>query len=151
MQGGTRPLVLLDGIEILFENLTTIDLTQVERVEVVQGAASATLYGAQGANGVIQIFSKKGSKGRLSINVSSSYGQNSYINAGNFGKASLHPYLTDANGTIVNAGSNSGLGYEAGDPVCNRSNHRYCSRFKLHFIPLRIKYSRIINCYPGSN
>ena len=42
---------------------------------------------------------------------------NSYINAGNFGKASLHPYLTDANGTIVNAGSNSGLGYEAGDPV----------------------------------
>ncbi|HNP20653.1 MAG TPA: SusC/RagA family TonB-linked outer membrane protein [Panacibacter sp.] len=117
VQGGTRPLVLLDGIEIPFENLTTIDLTQVERVEVVQGAASATLYGAQGANGVIQIFSKKGSKGRLSINVSSSYGQNSYINAGNFGKASLHPYLTDANGTIVNAGSNSGLGYEAGDPV----------------------------------
>lgn len=115
VQGGTRPLVLLDGVEIPFENLSTLDMTQVERVEIVQGAASATLYGAQGANGVIQIFSKKGAKGRLNINVSSSYGNNQYINAGDFGKASLHPYLTDANGTIINAGS--GVGYNAGEPV----------------------------------
>src|SRR5689334_14789446 len=83
---GTRPLVMLDGTEIPFEELNTLDLSQVERVEVVQGAASATIYGAQGANGVIQIFSKKGVKGKLNINVSSSYAVNSYINAGNFGK-----------------------------------------------------------------
>jgi TonB-dependent SusC/RagA subfamily outer membrane receptor len=76
----------LDGVEIPFENLTTLDLGQVERVEVVQGAASASIYGAQGANGVIQIFSKKGVKGNLSINVSSSVAQNSFINAGDFGK-----------------------------------------------------------------
>ena len=84
---GTRPLVMLDGVEIPFEDLNTLDLSQVERVEVVQGAASATIYGAQGANGVIQIFSKKGVKGKLNINVSSSYAVNSYINAGDFGKA----------------------------------------------------------------
>jgi outer membrane receptor protein involved in Fe transport len=94
VQGGTRPLVMLDGVEIPFENLTTLDLGQVERVEVVQGAASATIYGAQGANGVIQIFSKKGAKGRMSINVSSSYAHNSFINAGDFGKADKHPFLT---------------------------------------------------------
>jgi TonB-dependent SusC/RagA subfamily outer membrane receptor len=56
-----------------FEELNTLDMGQVERVEVVQGAASAAIYGAQGANGVIQIFSKRGVKGRLNINVSSSY------------------------------------------------------------------------------
>ena len=103
VQGGTRPLVMLDGVEIPFENLTTLDLGQVERVEVVQGAASATIYGAQGANGVIQIFSKKGVKGKLNINVSSSYAHNSFINAGDFGKADKHPYLTDANGNIIAA------------------------------------------------
>lgn len=117
IQGGTRPLILSDGIEIPFENLNTLDLSQVERVEVVQGAASAALYGAQGANGVIQIFTKKGKKGTISINASSSYAQNSYINSGKFGKASLHPYLTDASGNIVYVGSSAGLGYNAGDPI----------------------------------
>jgi len=115
VQGGTRPLVMQDGIEIPFENLTTLDMSQVERVEIVQGAASSSLYGAQGANGVIQIFTKKGVKGRLSINVSSSITQNSFINSGHFGKADKHPYLTDANGNIIAAGSNVSLGYAAGD------------------------------------
>jgi TonB-linked SusC/RagA family outer membrane protein len=114
---GTRPLVMLDGVEIPFEELNTLDLGQVERVEVVQGAASATIYGAQGANGVIQIFSKKGVKGRLNINVSSSYAVNSYINAGNFGKADKHAYLTDASGNIIAAGSDPSLGYNAGDKL----------------------------------
>jgi TonB-linked SusC/RagA family outer membrane protein len=128
---GTRPMILLDGVSLPFEDLNTIDMGQVERVEVVQGAASATIYGAQGANGVIQIFTKKGTKGRVSINVSSSFAQNSYINAGDFGKASLHPYLTDANGNIVYGGSTGtpqpyykGLdgtkyfySYKAGDPI----------------------------------
>jgi TonB-linked SusC/RagA family outer membrane protein len=117
VQSGTRPLVMLDGIEIPFEYLNTLDLTQVERIEVVQGAASASLYGAQGANGVIQIFTKKGVKGRISVNVSSSIARNSFINAGNFGKADKHPYLTDANGNIINAGSDASIGYNAGDPV----------------------------------
>jgi TonB-linked SusC/RagA family outer membrane protein len=117
VQGGTRPLILLDGVEIPFENLNTLDLGQVERVEIVQGAASAALYGAQGANGVIQVFTKKGQRGKLSVNVSSSYAHNSFINAGDFNKASLHPYLTDASGNIINQGSNAALGYTAGSPI----------------------------------
>jgi TonB-dependent SusC/RagA subfamily outer membrane receptor len=36
-------------------------------VEVVQGAAAASLYGAQGANGVIQLFTKKGKAGKVNI------------------------------------------------------------------------------------
>ncbi len=115
VQNGTRPLILLDGVEIPFSSLTTLDLTQVDRVEVVQGAASATIYGAQGANGVIQIFTKKGAKGKININLSSSLAQSDFINSGNFGKAKLHPYLTDAAGNIVSA-RNSG-GFNAGDPI----------------------------------
>ena len=116
VQGGTRPLIMMDGVEIPFEDLKTIDMSQVERIEVVQGAASATIYGAQGANGVIQIFTKKG-KGKLSINVSNSFAQNVYINAGDFGKASLHPYLTNSSGNIIYQGSNAALGYTAGQNI----------------------------------
>lgn len=115
VQGGTRPLILLDGAEIPFANLSTLDMTQVERVEVVQGAASSSIYGAQGANGVIQIFSKKGVKGRLNINVSSGYSSNSFINAGNFGKSKLHPYLTDASGNIIS--QNASGGFAAGQAL----------------------------------
>jgi TonB-dependent starch-binding outer membrane protein SusC len=117
VQGGTRPMILLNGVEIPFENLNQLDMTQVERIEVVQGAASASLYGAQGANGVIQIFTKKGVKGRMSINASTSYAVNSYINNGGFGKSNLHPYLTNASGDIIAQGTNAGLGYKAGDPL----------------------------------
>jgi TonB-dependent starch-binding outer membrane protein SusC len=117
VQGGTRPLLLLDGAEVPFEILNTLNLGQVERVEVVQGAASSSLYGAQGANGVIQIFTKKGQRNKLSITASSSIAQNSYINSGDFGKADKHPYLTDASGNIIAAGTNASLGYNAGDPI----------------------------------
>jgi len=115
VQGGTRPMILLDGVEIPFANLNTIDLSQVERVEVVQGAASASLYGAQGANGVIQIFSKKGTKGNLTIDFRTSYGVSSFINAGHFSNANKHPYLTDASGNII--AYNAGGGFAAGDKL----------------------------------
>ncbi len=115
VQNGTRPLVLLDGVEIPFANLSTLDLSQIARVEVVQGAASSSLYGAQGANGVIQLFSKKGAKGKLAINFSSSYGTSSFINSGHFSNANMHPYLTDANGNII-AYDNAG-GFTAGQPL----------------------------------
>jgi TonB-dependent SusC/RagA subfamily outer membrane receptor len=101
VQGGTFPIVLLDGVQVGATNLNSLDLNNIDRVEVVQGAASAAIYGAQGANGVIQIFTKKGKKGSLAINYSTSYSFNSYINSGDVHKARMHPYLTDNNNNIV--------------------------------------------------
>src|SRR5258706_8965035 len=101
VQNGTKPLILLDGLEIRSTDIGSLDLSNIERVEVVQGAASAAIYGAQGANGVIQLFSKKGKKGQVSINVSSSYAQNEFVNVGNVQKAKLHPYLTNSSGELI--------------------------------------------------
>ncbi|MBD0287980.1 MAG: TonB-dependent receptor plug domain-containing protein, partial [Flavisolibacter sp.] len=105
IQGGTKPLILLDGVQINTD-INQLDLSSIERVEVVQGAASATLYGAQGANGVIQLFSKKGRRGQVSINASSSYSIDNYLNVGNVHKAMKHSYLTNANGDIVDRPGN---------------------------------------------
>jgi len=106
VQGGTQPLIMVDGVQIAGTDINSLDLSNVERIEVVQGAASAAIYGAQGANGVIQIFTKKGKKGALSVNYSTSYSANTFLNTGDVHKAKLHPYLTDANNNIVDAKGN---------------------------------------------
>ena len=58
-----RTLLLIDGRPAGATNLATIDLTNVERVEVVKGAASA-LYGSQAMGGVVNVITKK-SKGEI--------------------------------------------------------------------------------------
>jgi TonB-linked SusC/RagA family outer membrane protein len=43
--------------------LDDIDPNTIERIEILKGAAAATLYGTEASNGVIQIFTKRGSSG----------------------------------------------------------------------------------------
>ena len=74
-----EPIILVDGIRINQaggfggniargggspSRLDDIDPSSIERVEVLKGAAAATLYGTEASNGVIQIFTKKGAAGR---------------------------------------------------------------------------------------
>jgi len=106
LQGSTMPMILLDGVEVKATNLNSLDLTTIDRVEVVEGAASASLYGAQGANGVIQLFTKKGKNGQINIDVSSSISRNTYLNVGNVHKANFHSFQTDANNNVVGNSGN---------------------------------------------
>lgn len=103
LRGGTMPMILMDGIEIRATSLESLDFNNIDRVEVVQGAAAASIYGAQGANGVIQLFSKKGKAGRISINVTSSLAVNQLLNVGNLHKAYYHSFETNANNEVIGA------------------------------------------------
>ncbi|MEK0423014.1 MAG: hypothetical protein RLZ95_924, partial [Bacteroidota bacterium] len=96
VQAGTSPMILIDGIEARGTSLNSIDVNIIERVEVVQGAAAASLYGAQGANGVIQLFTKKGKAGKVNIEFSSSATTNELLNIGGLSKAKNHAFVTDA-------------------------------------------------------
>ncbi len=110
----TQPMVIVDGVEVNTSNyaltsgssavssrLADLDLSNIERVEVIQGAAAATIYGAQGANGVIQIFTKKGKKGeRTEITYNSSLSVDEAL-TGNLSFAQKHPYKTDKEGYII--------------------------------------------------
>jgi TonB-linked SusC/RagA family outer membrane protein len=98
---GTSPIILIDGVQVAATNLNTLDLNTIERVEVVQGAASATIYGAQGANGVIQLFTKKGKSGKLNVDFSSSVANNTYLNIGGLRKAKYHAFVTDADNNVI--------------------------------------------------
>ncbi len=106
VQNGTRPLIMVDGVQVAATDINSLDLTNVDRIEVVQGAASASQYGAQGANGVIQVFTKRGKKGKAQVNFSASYAENQFLNNGGVSKANLHPYLTDASGNLTDTKGN---------------------------------------------
>jgi len=62
---GSGPLILVDGV-ILNGSLTDINVDDVESMEVVKGAAAASLYGSRAGNGVISITTKRGN--RLDMN-----------------------------------------------------------------------------------
>ncbi|MEX6689264.1 SusC/RagA family TonB-linked outer membrane protein [Danxiaibacter flavus] len=106
IQRGTMPIILVDGVQVGATDINSLDLSNIERVEVIQGAASATIYGAQGANGVIQLFTKKGKQGKINIDFSSSYSDNAYINSGNVHKARLHSFRTDSENNVVDGSGN---------------------------------------------
>jgi TonB-linked SusC/RagA family outer membrane protein len=63
-----EPVVFVDGVRItsgggMTSRLDDIDPAMIDRVEVLKGAAAATLYGTEASNGVIQIFTKRGQSG----------------------------------------------------------------------------------------
>jgi TonB-linked SusC/RagA family outer membrane protein len=99
--GGTNPLIMVNGVEMASSSLNSLDLNNVERIEVVQGAAAATIYGAQGANGVIQIFTKKGKEGPIKIDASARLSFDSPLNVGNLHQPLNHSFATDASGNIL--------------------------------------------------
>ena len=85
----TAPLIYVDGVRIFNEPtrnnwgartasnpLQDINAEDIERVEVVKGAAATTLYGTEAAGGVIQIFTKKGQSGTPQWNASVAGGAN---------------------------------------------------------------------------
>jgi TonB-linked SusC/RagA family outer membrane protein len=99
----SQPLILIDGIQSDGNLLTSLDPNIIDRVEVVKGAAGGMLYGSQGGNGVIQVFTKKGGKnGKLIIDVASRY-SNDRIIKGNDLIAENHHWVTDATGNILAA------------------------------------------------
>ncbi len=108
IQSGSQPMILIDGVQMSSSALSTLDLNAIDRVEVVQGAAAATLYGAQGANGVIQIFTKRGKPGVSKLDFSARVSWDEYINEGNLHQPKFHSFKVDANGDITQ-GSGSTL------------------------------------------
>ncbi len=80
ISGSQSPLVIVDGT-ITRLGLADINSQDIDRVEVIKGAAASSLYGSDAANGVIQIFTKRGAnlaEGAVNFTFRNEYGQ-SYL------------------------------------------------------------------------
>ncbi|MBK6263456.1 TonB-dependent receptor [Marivirga sp. S37H4] len=80
---GTTPIIYIDGVRV--DNLNSqaelglatggavssaiadIPIENIESIEFVKGGAATTLFGADAANGVLQIFTKKGTAGKARV------------------------------------------------------------------------------------
>ena len=67
IRGGSSPLILLDNVEI--PSIQMVNPDDIESISVLKDAASASIYGAKAAFGVILITTKKGAK-KESVNIS---------------------------------------------------------------------------------
>lgn len=76
LTGRQDPLVIVDGT-ITRLGLADINAQDIERMEVIKGAAASSLYGSDAANGVVQIFTKRGANladGQTVVQVRNDYG-----------------------------------------------------------------------------
>lgn len=70
--GSNNPLWVVDGIVV--DGIGWLNQSDIESIEVLKDAASAAIYGVSAAKGVIIVSTKKGKKGKLTLNYNGSYG-----------------------------------------------------------------------------
>jgi TonB-dependent SusC/RagA subfamily outer membrane receptor len=72
--GNAAPLYVVDGVPLTDPNMNLIDPNDIESISVLKDASAASIYGVRASNGVILITTKKGRKGKPSVDISSRYG-----------------------------------------------------------------------------
>lgn len=90
ISAGTRPLIVLDGIPLITNNessngsptnpLITLNAGDIESIDILKDASAASIYGSRGANGVVIITTKSGTKGKNKIDVNISNGWSTKTN-----------------------------------------------------------------------
>jgi len=101
---GTEPLYIVDGVPmtLVTGGLNSINPNDIERIDVLKDAASASIYGSRASNGVVLITTKQGKPGKVSVNfdmyagVQSAAKQIDLLNSAEF--------ATLANENLVNGG-----------------------------------------------
>ena len=102
-----EPLYVVDGV-ILGAGLSDIDAADIESIEVVKGAAAASLYGSRASAGVVQISTSRGrdvTEGNTRFLVRSEFGFNK-INIRRNYITRHHHYLVDPVKGYVDAAGN---------------------------------------------
>ena len=120
------PLYIIDGVPTK-AGMHELNGNDIESIQVLKDAASASIYGSRAANGVIIITTKRGKEGKVKINFDASLAVQTYahkmkvLNAKEFGQVMWQGYVNDGLDPNQN-----GLGYhydwsynQQGVPVLN--------------------------------
>jgi TonB-linked SusC/RagA family outer membrane protein len=70
--GNSNPLFIVDGMKA--SSISDIAPSDIANIEILKDAASAAIYGTEGANGVVIITTKRGKKGGLKVSFNSQLG-----------------------------------------------------------------------------
>lgn len=130
--------------------LNDINPDDIERIEVVKGAAATTLFGTDAAAGVIQIFTKRGSQGapKWTTQINSGFQRLQQFGSDSVPLLNMDPYVRDggrlgmqaqvAGGTQNNVKYLFSFGADNSDGVLQLDNERkYQVRANVDFSPMK--------------
>lgn len=120
------PLYIVDGIPTK-AGMHELNGNDIESIQVLKDAASASIYGSRAANGVIIITTKKGKEGKIKVDFDGSIAVSTYahkmkvLNAKEYGQVMWQAYVNDGMDPNTNGlGYRYDWGYNAqGTPVLN--------------------------------
>ena len=123
--GSTQPLFVIDGTPVSNDEigsgtdgvgqqsrLNDINPNDIESVQVLKGASAAALWGYRAANGVVLISTKKGKKGKISVDINSSV---------SFDKVNVEFKLQDKFGQGTNGAWRRNNANSYGDKISSRA------------------------------
>ncbi len=73
INGDASPLYVVDGVQV-GTSADFVNPSDIERIEILKDASATAIYGSAGANGVVMITTKHGSKGKTNINITADFG-----------------------------------------------------------------------------
>lgn len=97
------PLVVIDGVPTDL-GLSSLNMADVERLDVLKDASATAIYGSRGANGVVMITTKRGTEGKGKLAVSANYSVQNATNVPSLLNAAQYAELS--NDMMVNSGRN---------------------------------------------
>ncbi len=106
------PLFVVDGFPV--EDINQINPNDIESITVLKDASAASIYGVRGSNGVIVVATRKGSQGKTTVDVNSSFFVTPIPNFKNHNLMSSSQ-LVDFQQEMFNLGTSRGLIFYAGD------------------------------------
>lgn len=120
------PLYIVDGIPTK-AGMHELNGNDIESIQVLKDAASASIYGSRAANGVIIITTKRGKEGKIKVDFDGSIAVSTYahkmkvLNAKEYGQVMWQAYVNDGMDPNTNGlGYRYDWGYNAqGTPVLN--------------------------------
>lgn len=122
------PLFIIDGVPTK-AGMHELNGNDIESIQVLKDAASASIYGSRAANGVIIITTKNGKDGKVKVDFDASVAAQTYanrmqvLNAEEFGRVMWQGYVNDGLNPERNSlGYHFDWGYDAnGVPVLNKT------------------------------
>lgn len=79
LQAGSQPLYIVDGIPV-GGGLQDLSSNDIQSIEVLKDASSASIYGSRGSNGVVLVTTKKGTADKMRVSLNASYGIQQMLN-----------------------------------------------------------------------
>jgi TonB-linked SusC/RagA family outer membrane protein len=149
---GNQPLIIVDDIEYTYEQLSQINVNEIESISILKDASTTAVYGIKGANGVLVVKTRRGNSGTPKVNLRLETGLQSPVSKLKF----LNAFET---ATLVNeARVNDGLApqfsnqdlehFRLGD---DPYGHPDVNWYKKIFKPISQQYNSNIDISGGSD